>query len=220
MTATATPTVTPSVPRRYAAPVAPRSPSWPRAAGVLILAGGVMLTVATALEVGTDVATDPAPAAAFWVLFLGSVLAQVAAMFPLALGRGDGHGAVGSSLVGKLALLGFGAFLLANHSLYLVVTYLLPTATPSVGAMAFALGVSAVQGMLLVLGGVVIARAGVLRGAARWAILVLSLVGFALGAVVSDPANGVLTDVMYFVSTGAQIVAGILIARATLSAAK
>ncbi|MDQ1138189.1 hypothetical protein QE410_002988 [Microbacterium sp. SORGH_AS 1204] len=215
MTATAT------APRR-SAPIAahPAAASWPRTAGILILAGGVMLTGATALEVGADVATDPGPATAFWVLFLGSVLAQIAAMFPLALGRGDGHGAVGSSLVGKLALLGFGAFLLANHSLYLVVTYLMPTATPGVGAMAFVLGVSAVQGMLLVFGGVVIARAGVLRGAARWAILVLSLVGFALGAVVSDPSNGVLTDVMYFVSTGAQIVAGILIARATLSAAK
>ena len=98
------------------------SPSWLRAAGILILTGGVLLTAATA------VSSEPGPAAAFWVLFLASTLAHVAAMFPLALGRGDGQGAVGSSLVGKIALLGFGAFFLANQSMYLLAAYILPTA--------------------------------------------------------------------------------------------
>ncbi|WP_295853931.1 hypothetical protein [uncultured Microbacterium sp.] len=194
--------------------------SWPRAAGILILAGGVLLTAATALEIGTGVSADPGPATVFWVLFLASTLAHVVAMFPLALGRGDGQGAVGSSLIGKIALLGFGAFFLANQSLYLLAAHLLPTAEPGGGAMAFLFGMSAVQGVLLLVGGIVIVRARVFTGAARWAILVLALVGFALGVVVNNSSIEALTTTMYFVSTGAQIVAGLLIARAGSAAAK
>ncbi len=195
-------------------------PSWPRAAGILILTGGVLLTAATALEIGTDVSIETGPAAAFWVLFLASTLAHAAAMFPLALGRGDGRGAVGSSLVGKIALLGFGAFFLANQSLYLAAAYLLRTAEPTGGAVAFLFGMGAVQGLLLLVGGIVIVRARVLTGAARGAILVLALIGFALGVVVNNSSIEALTNTMYFVSTGAQIVAGLLIARAGLTAAK
>lgn len=194
--------------------------SWPRAAGILILTGGVLLTAATALEIGTGVSTEAGPATAFFVLFLASTLAHVAAMFPLALGRGDGQGAVGSSVVGKIALLGFGAFFLANQSLYLLAAYLLPTAEPTDGAAGFLFGMSAVQGVLLLVGGIVIVRARVLTGAARWAILALSLVGFALGAVINASSIEALTNTMYFVSTGAQIIAGLLIARAGIVAAK
>jgi len=204
---------------RPAAALAVRPP-WPRAAGILILTGGVLLTAATALEIGTDVSTDPGPAVAFWVLFLASTLAHVVAMFPLALGRGDGQGAVGSSIVGTLSLLGFAAFFLANQSLYLLAAYLLPTAEPTDGATAFLFGMSAVQGVLLLVGGIVIARARVLTGAARWAILVLAVIGFALGAVINASSAEALTNTMYFVSTGAQIVAGLLIARAGVAAAK
>ncbi|MDF2047884.1 hypothetical protein [Microbacterium sp. Kw_RZR3] len=196
------------------------SPSWPRAAGILILTGGVLLTAATALEIGTDVSSEPGPAAAFWVLFLASTLAHVAAMFPLALGRGDGQGAVGSSLVGKIALLGFGAFFLANQSMYLLAAYLLPTAEPTDGAMAFLFAMSAVQGVLLLVGGIIVARARVLTGPARWAMLVLAIIGFALGAVINASSVEWLTNAMYFVSTGAQIIAGLLIARAGAAAAK
>ena len=84
-------------------------PPWVRTAGILIATGGVLLTAATALEVWTDVATAATAATAFWILFLASTLAHVVAMVPLALGRGDGAGAVGASLFGKVALLGFGA---------------------------------------------------------------------------------------------------------------
>ncbi|KTR94460.1 hypothetical protein NS220_09005 [Microbacterium testaceum] len=211
-----------NAPTLTARPSSPTSstPSWPRAAGILILTGGVLLTAATALEIGTDVSTDPGPATAFWVLFLASTLAHVAAMFPLALGRGDGQGTVGPSIVGKLALLGFGAFFLANQSLYLLAAYLLPTAEPTDGAMAFLFGMSAVQGVLLLVGGIAIVRARVLAGAARWAILVLAVIGFALGVVINASSIEALTNTMYFVSTGAQIVAGLLIARAGVLAAK
>ncbi|MDF2990503.1 MAG: hypothetical protein K0S37_1017 [Microbacterium sp.] len=199
--------------------ITPR-PTWPRAAGILILTGGVLLTAATALEIGTDVTTQPGPAAAFWALFLTSTVAHIAAMFPLALGRGDGRGAVGSSIVGKIALLGFGAFFLANQSMYLLAAYLVPAAEPTGGATAFLFGMSAVQGVLLSVGGIVIVRARVLTGAARGAILVLAIIGFALGAVINASSVEALTNTMYFVSTGAQIVAGLLVARAGVSAAK
>lgn len=210
---------TPALSVRSSSPTSP-SPSWPRGAGILILTGGVLLTAATALEVGTDVSSEPGPAAAFWVLFLASTLAHVAAMFPLALGRGDGQGAVGSSLVGKIALLGFGAFFLANQSMYLLAAYLMPTAAPADGAVSFLFGMSAVQGVLLLVGGIVIARARVLTGPARWAMLVLAIIGFALGAVINASSIEALTNTMYFVSTGAQIVAGLLIARTAVAAAK
>lgn len=194
--------------------------SWPRTAGTLIVTGGVLLTAATALEIGTDVATSPVAAAAFWALFLTSTLAHVAAMFPLALGRGDGRGAVASSTLGKVALLGFGAFFLANQSIYLITAYLWPDVEPVAGLAPFLVAMSAVQGALLLIGGIVIARAGVLRGAARGAILALALVGFALGVTVNASSVEAVTDTMYFFSTGAQIVAGILIARATVTAAE
>lgn len=199
--------------------VASSDPSWQRAAGILILVGGILLTAATVLEITTDVSAAPA-AGVFWVLFLASTIAHVGAMFPLALGRGDGRGAVGMSTAGKVALLGFGAFFLANQSLYLVVAYLLPTSEPTDGATAFLFGMSAVQGVLLLVGGIAIVRARVLTGPARWAILVLALVGFALGIIVNNSSIEALTAAMYFVSTGAQIVAGLAIARAGVTTAK
>ncbi|MBD8217098.1 hypothetical protein IFU40_00470 [Microbacterium sp. CFBP 13617] len=195
-------------------------PRWARTAGLLIVVGGVLLTAATAVELTADVATESGPATAFWVFFLASTLAHVAAMVPLALGRGDGEGAVGSSLVGKVALLGFGALFLANQSMYLVTAYLLPSAVFTDGAMAFLGAMSAVQGVALLVGGIVIVRAGVLTGAARWAVLVLALVGFALGAVLTVGTIEALSNAMYFVSTGAQIVAGLVILRSTVAAAK
>lgn len=155
-----------------AATTGPR-PRWPRTAGLLIVAGGALLTAATAIEITADVATESGPAIAFYLLFLTSTLAHVAAMVPLALGRGDGQGAVGASLVGKVALLGFGALFLANQSMYLVTAYLLPTAALTDGAMAFLVAMSAVQGVALLVGGIVIVRAGILRGGARWAVVVL-----------------------------------------------
>lgn len=205
---------------RITRPTSNHSSSWPKAAGILILAGGILLTAATAIEISSDVATAAGPAAAFWVLFLASTFAHVAAMFSLALGRGDGQGAAGRSIVGKVALLGFGAFFLANQSMYLLAAYLLQATAPTEGAMAFLFGMSAVQGVLLLVGGIVIVRAKVLTGAARWAILVLAIIGFALGAVINASSAEALTNTMYFVSTGAQIVAGILIARASLVVAK
>jgi hypothetical protein len=195
-------------------------PRWPRTAGLLIAVGGVLLTAATAVEITADVATQPGPATAFWVLFLASTLTHVAAMVPLALGRGDGQGAVGASLVGKVALLGFGALFLANQSMYLVTAYLLPSAALTEGALAFLVGMSAAQGVALLVGGIVIVRAGVLTGGARWAVLVLALVGFALGVVLNVSTVEALSNAMYFVSTGAQIVAGLVIFRSTVAAAK
>jgi hypothetical protein len=202
-----------------AATIGPR-PRWARTAGILIVVGGALLTAATAIELTADVSTQSGPATAFWVLFLASTLAHVAAMVPLALGRGDGEGAVGASLVGKVALLGFGALFLANQSMYLVTAYLLPSAVFTDGAMAFLVAMSAVQGIALLIGGIVIVRAGVLTGAARWAVLVLALVGFALGVVLNVSTIEALSNMMYFVSTGAQIVAGLVIFRSTVAAAK
>ncbi len=171
------------------------------------LTGGVSLTGATILEVTTDVANDPGPAIAFWVLFLASTLAHVAAMFPLALGRGDGRGAVGASLVGRAALLGFGAFFLANQSMYLFTAYLVPTVVLPAGAANFLFAMSAAQGVLLLVGGTIILGARVLTGPARWAVLALSLVGFAVGSVATSASLETLTNTMYFLSTGTQIVA-------------
>ncbi len=197
-----------------ATPSATVRPSWSRVAGILILTGGVSLTGATILEVTTDVANDPGPAIAFWVLFLASTLAHVAAMFPLALGRGDGRGAVGASLVGRAALLGFGAFFLANQSMYLFTAYLVPTVVLPAGAANFLFAMSAAQGVLLLVGGTIILGARVLTGPARWAVLALSLVGFAVGSVATSASLETLTNTMYFLSTGTQIVAGIVISRA------
>ena len=219
MTISAPHLTTPNPVASDAATIVPR-PRWARTAGILIVVGGALLTAATVVEITADVAIHPGPATAFWVLFLASTLAHVAAMFPLALGRGDGQGAVGSSLVGKVALLGFGALFLANQSMYLVTAYLLPSAAFTDGAMAFLFAMSAVQGIALLVGGIVIVRAGVLTGAARGAVLVLALVGFALGAVLNLSTIEALSNAMYFVSTGAQIVAGLVISRSTVAAAK
>ena len=83
--------------------VASSDPSWQRAAGILILVGGILLTAATVLEITTDVSAAPATGV-FWVLFLASTIAPVGAMFPLALGRGDGRGAVGMSTAPEVIL--------------------------------------------------------------------------------------------------------------------
>ncbi|KAA9089432.1 hypothetical protein [Microbacterium radiodurans] len=192
---------------------------WPVAAGSLIATGGVLLTAATAIEVWVGVASSATAAVAFWSFFVVSTIAHVAAMFPLALGAGDGRGAAGSSVIGKVALLGFGAVLLTNQSTYLLRAYLLPEAAPlAPGGAAFLLSLGVAQSLLLVAGGFAIARARVLRGSARWAVLVLAAVALLLGVTITVSTDLDVVTTAYFASTISQIVAGILIARAAVSA--
>ncbi|MBD3752663.1 MAG: hypothetical protein IE935_09615, partial [Micrococcales bacterium] len=76
-----------------------------------------------------------------------------------------------------------------------------------------------VQGILLLVGGAMIAAVGVLQGAARWAILVLALVGIALGITINASDSQAVLATAYFVSTIAQIIAGLVIARARVRVA-
>ena len=103
-------------------------PAWGVWGGVAVTIGAVLLLVATLLEgpLWQAETFDHGLLAVFSALFLGSTVAHAIAMIPLSGGRTGADGIVGSSVMGRVALLGFGAIFLASQTLYYAVTYALP----------------------------------------------------------------------------------------------
>lgn len=181
--------------------------AWARWGGGLIAAGGALLLAATVVEVGLR--TEPTGPALplFAVLFLASAAVLAAAMLPLALGTVAANGITGSRVRGTFALLGFGAVFFANQLVYYVMTYGTPGgADASLGWLPLTLGI--VQLVLLIVGGVGAARAGVATGAARWALLALAVVVAAAGAIASASDDVATVTIALLSSCVAQIVVG------------
>ncbi|WP_378143683.1 hypothetical protein ACFJGV_09660 [Cnuibacter sp. UC19_7] len=191
-----------------------RRPTWAVWGGGLITVGGTLLLIATLVEVPLQGDPSPALLGTFAALFLGSAVAHALSMVPLSGGRTGSEGIVGSSLVGRLALLGFGAVFLTSQTVYFVVTYALPPVDDYSGAFVLTLALSVTQLLLLLIASLVVVRAGVAIGAARWALLALTVVAVVTGAVANATDSLEVATVALLCSTGAQIVVGLVLATA------
>lgn len=189
-----------------------RRPAWGVWGGGLITVGGTLLLIATLVEVPLQEDASGALLALFAVLFLGSAVAHALAMVPLSGGRTGADGIVGGSVVGRLALLGFGAVFLTSQTVYFVVTYALPPVDDYSGAFVLTLVLSVTQLLLLLVASLVVLRAGVAVGAARWALLALTVVAVVTGAVANAADSLAVATVALLCSTGAQIVVGLVLA--------
>lgn len=189
-----------------------RRSAWAIWGGSLITVGGALLFLATLVEVPLQEDASPALLGLFAALFLGSTVAHAVAMVPLSGGRTGADGIVGASLLGRLSLLGFGAVFLTSQTVYFVVTYALPPVDDYSGAVALTLALSVTQLLLLLVASIVIIRAGVATGAARWAFLALTVVAVVTGAVANSADSLAVGTVALLCSTGAQIVVGLVLA--------
>lgn len=208
-------TATPATPARPSHHIAApsRTAVWARGGGAGIALGGALLLAATVVEAlvwdGADLL------GLFAALFITSVTVLAAAMLPLALGSTGANGITGGRMLGTIALLAFGAVFATNQMIYLVTTY-----GPSGAAgddagridtawLAPVLG--ALQLVLLLTAAIVVARAGTATGAARWALLALSLVAIVTGVVATFATDPAVTIVALISSTVAQVITGIVL---------
>ena len=193
-----------------------RAPAWARWGGIAITVGGALLFVATLLEVPLAEAGEPAPGllALFTVLFLGSAVAHALSMIALSGGRTGADGAIGSSVAGRVALLGFGGVFLTMQAVYYTVTYALPPVEDYVGVLMLTLVLGVAQLVLLLVGSIVIVWVGVATGSSRWALLALTVVAIITGVVANATDSAEVATVALLCSTGAQIVVGLVFATA------
>ena len=185
-------------------------PVWALWGGLGITIGGALLLAATVVEYFLSEDSPSALVGLFTALFLGSTIAHALAMIPLAGGRTGANGAVGPSLVGRVALLGFGAVFMTNQFVYYAVSYAMPTVDDYSGTLAFTLALGIGQLVLLLVGSIIIVRAGVAAGAARWALLALTGVAVITGAVANATDSYEVATLALLCSTGAQIVVGLV----------
>jgi hypothetical protein len=186
-------------------------PVWGVWGGAAVLVGGTLLLAATLVEVAYWEGPNGGLLVVFAVLFLGSTVAHALSMIPLSGGRTGSDGIVGSSLVGRVALLGFGAVFLTSQTLYYTVTYALPEVDDYSGVLALSTALGAIQLLLLLVGAIEVVRAKVATGAARWAFLALSGVSILTGVIANGTESAEVAAVALLCSTGTQIVVGLVL---------
>ncbi|WP_159500578.1 hypothetical protein [Microbacterium sp. 18062] len=204
MTHTAVPLSAPS-----RAPQHTHQPVWARWGGAGILLGGALLLIATVLEVPLSDELIPGIFSAFAMFFLGSIVVLAVAMIPLAVGDGRELGIAGDRVVGRFALLAFGAVFLTNQTLYFVLTYALPPIGDNSGASLISGVLGIAQFALLLTASVSVVRAGIATGAARWALLALTVVAVGSGLVAAVSDDLATVTVALVSSTVSQIVVGL-----------
>lgn len=187
-------------------------PTWGLWGGIAIITGGVLLMIATLIEARLWDDSTPALLAIFTALFLGSTAAHAVAMIPLAGGRTGSDGIVGTSAIGRFALLGFGGLFLTSQTVYYVVTYALAPVDDYSGVLTLTTVVSIGQLALLLVASIIVIRARVAEGAARWAFLALTVVSVITGAIANSTDSAEVATVALLCSTGTQIVVGVVLA--------
>lgn len=193
--------------------IATARPFWSTWGGAGITLGGTFLLVATILEWVLANQDAPALVPVFAIFFLVSALAHAAAMVPVAFGRRGSDGAVGRSALGKAALLSFGLAFLINQVAYFVVAYTLPPQDDYSVFVSVQTVLGVIQFIGLLVGAIVIVRAGVATGAARWSLLALAIVSIAIQVIARLSGDFDVITVVYVLSTVAQIVAGVVYLR-------
>ena len=131
------------------------------------------------------------------------------AAFPLALGSNGTNGIVGASVTGRVALVAFGGFTVLAPLTRL--GFFFVSFPESGGIQATAELFQALAVITGLIGAVVIARAGIAVGAARYALLATGLI--AVIAVLAGSLNNFLGWVLAAASVLAQLATGILYLR-------
>ncbi|MEV7692884.1 hypothetical protein AB0N73_06080 [Microbacterium sp. NPDC089189] len=201
-------TVTPPIAARTAS--RPIDRTWSRWGGTGIALGGALLLAATVVEVTLWDDASGALLPLFTLLFLASTAVHALAMLPLALGSTGADGITGTRMVGKAALLGFGAVFLLNQTLYFVTTYGSPDGVDLSLIGWLPLTLAAAQLVLLLTASIAVVRAGVATGAARWALLALTVVAAIVGAVAGASGDVAVVTVALMSSCVTQIVVGLV----------
>ena len=134
-----------------------------------------------------------------------SATALLLATFPLALGTTRVNGIVGASVTGRIALISTGVFvILARFTMLLFFT----VGYPLVGTVAAALGVfEVVAAITAVVAAVIIWRAGIATGLARWSLFA-SVVVTSVAELLSG-VNGTLSWALAGLSVAVLAFAGL-----------
>jgi len=188
-----------------------RRPAWSRLGGGGVLLAAALLLVATVLEyLYWEVLDQPvAVLVPFVVCFSLSLLLYFAASFPLAFGSTGDNGIVGRSVAGKAGFIGFGVFILAAQTIYLLSVYFTDQGSDLAAADTASLVLMLLQYAAAIVAGVAVLRAGVATGFARWSLLAMLVIGIVCGAVANSTEDYAVVTIAYLISTIAQLLVGI-----------
>lgn len=160
-------------------------PVWRTYGGGGLVVGGGVLLIATIVEwvAVAGGAVDSLLLLAYGILFVLALTVLAASCAALALGTTGRDGIVRGSLLGRAALIGYGVLFLLAQAAQLLERFAGADALANVS-----LGLSVLQIVCGVTAAVVAARAGVLTGFARVALLPSVLIGLLAGMVAASGA--------------------------------
>lgn len=196
-------------------PTTSTRPRWSTWGGGALFLGGLALLIATILEyfVWQTTTLDTGVFVAFSVLLFANVLLYLIAMFALAFADG---GITGRSVVGRLGLVLFAVGWAVQEAVYWTGYHVasLPAALEVLSTIALV-----ITYLGAIAAAVTIALGRVVRGVARWSLLV----GLAVGAVCATISRGttdeVLVTVLLAISCAAQAIVGLTYLRPRLVSA-
>lgn len=194
---------------------AARRPRWSTWGGGAFLVGALALLAATIVEYVVWQTTTLATGVfvVFSVLFFANVVLYLIAMFTL--GFADG-GIAGRSAIGRTGLVLFGIGWAVNQVIYWT-GYLQPVLAPALGVLSTIALVVTYLGAIAA--AVFIALGRVVRGLARWALLIGLVIGAVCAAISYTTSDQVLITVVLSVSCAAQAFVGLSYLRARRVAA-
>jgi hypothetical protein len=166
------------------------------AGGSLLLAGCVLLIVATFCETPFLQGATPPAGALFWtyaVLFVLAAVCFAAAGLALAVGP---RAALGGSSFATVGFAGFGLLWLVSQALYLVGAYL----APSAATLTVSTAISVVMLVFGLVAGIAIAVRRVLPGLARWSFLAGVVLSAVTGAIAGASDSTATVTVLHLVS--------------------
>lgn len=155
-------------------------PVWRSYGGGGLALGGLVLLCATFVEWAyyAQGAVDDVLLLSYGVTFVAALVVLAVSTVPLAFGSTGRDGVVGRSLAGRIALVGYGWVFLAAQVALLLATFAGVEAASTVNLV-----LTLVQTGCAVVAVVVVYRARIARGAARWSLALSVLVGIVAGVV-------------------------------------
>ena len=185
--------------------VAERRPRWSTWGGGGLFIGGLTLLVATVIEYFVWQTTTLATGVfvVFSILFFANIVLYLISMFSLAFADG---GIAGGSIIGRIGLVLFGIGWAVQEVIYWT-SYFLSSLPSVLGVLSTVALVVTYVGAIAA--AVIIALGRVVRGLARWALIV----GFAIAAICATIARSqsdqVLITVLLSLSCVAQALVGL-----------
>lgn len=186
-----------------------------RHGGAVLLISSLLLIVATFVEQPL-LGHPTTDGGLFWTYLVTFGLASIGYAIAGALLAERGSIA-GSSVLGRLGLLGFGIFWLVSQVLYLIGTYL----TPSDAVLAVSLVFAILMIIALLVGSIVVLVKKIATPLARWTLLVAAILSAVTGGAAGALSSPIAITVLHLISAAGLAAAGLtyLIDRTARSAA-